>query len=220
MPKDYYVILGVNRGADQKKIQQAYRSFVKKFHPDATGTQETADRFREIKEAYETLGDEEKRKEYDRELARQGSTLRISRVPDIIERRTSSFAPMDSFFSSVDEFFAGLLPGFFDRGLPRGKSLYLELILTPREAAEGGLFPVTVPVIEECPKCSRAGFWEGFFCPICAGYGRVHSQRRFSLSVPAGVSHGTEITLSMEEIGFRRVDLHITVLIDRSAMDI
>jgi DnaJ-class molecular chaperone len=51
MPRDYYVILGVSRGADHKNIQKAYRTIVKKFHPDATGTQESSERFLELKEA-------------------------------------------------------------------------------------------------------------------------------------------------------------------------
>ena len=219
MPRDYYVILGISRGSDRKKIQKAYRTIVKKFHPDATGTQESSERFREIKEAYETLADEEKRKEYDEELAREGSALRITRVPEIVEKRASLFDGMEDFFSSVDEFCSGFLPGFFHRELDRNKSLYLELILTPLEASQGGLFPITVPVIEDCPRCSKAGLWEEFFCPLCRGYGRVRSKREFSLSVPPRVSHGAEITLSMEDIGLRGVELHITVLIDRSLED-
>jgi hypothetical protein len=49
MARDYYVILGVSRGADQKKIQKAYRTIVKQFHPDASGTRESSERFLEIK---------------------------------------------------------------------------------------------------------------------------------------------------------------------------
>jgi curved DNA-binding protein CbpA len=86
MPRDYYVILGVSRGADQEKIQKAYRTIVKKFHPDATGTQEDSERFLEIREAYETLTDEVRRKEYDEQLAREGSALRITRVPEIVKK--------------------------------------------------------------------------------------------------------------------------------------
>jgi len=214
MPKDYYVVLGVSRGADRRKIQQAYRKVAKKYHPDLTACKENAQRFLEIKEAYETLSDQEKRKQYDEELASQGSELRISRVPEITEERTSLFDHLDTFFSSVDEFYSGFLPGFFDIGLSRRKSLYLELILSAQEAREGGLFPITVPVIEPCPKCSTAGIWEEFFCPVCRGYGRIRAKREFSLSVPPRVDHDTAIRLSLEDIGLRGVDLNVTILIN------
>jgi DnaJ-class molecular chaperone len=78
---------------------------------------------------------------------------------------------------------------------------------------------MTVPVVEDCPKCRKAGLWEEFFCPVCRGYGRVRSKREFSLSVPPRVSHGMEIRLSMEDIGLRDVELHVTVLIDKSVED-
>jgi len=171
MSRDYHVILGVSRGADQKKIQKACRTIVKNFQPDATGTQESSERFLEIKEAYETLADEKRRKEYDEELAREGSTLRITKVPETVEKRTSLFDQMGDFFSSLDEFYSGFLPGFFHRGFGRGKSLYLELILTPREASEGGLFPITVPVVATVQGAVKRAFGRSFFVPSAVGMG-------------------------------------------------
>jgi DnaJ-class molecular chaperone len=217
MPRDYYIVLGVSRGADVNKIKKAYRTVVKKYHPDVVQSEETKKRFLEIREAYDTLSDERRRREYDKELAKQGSELRITRVPDIIERRTSLFEEIERLFSSAtDDFFEGFLPGFFDteKGRIRGKDLYFEAILTPSEAAEGGLFPITVPTIEPCPRCGKTGAWEDFFCPVCSGYGRVQSEREFSLTIPPNVRHGTKIKLSMEDIGLRDAYLNVMVLID------
>ena len=217
MPKDYYIVLGVSRGANLNKIKRAYRTVVKKYHPDVAQSEESKKRFLEIREAYETLSDERRRKEYDKELTKQGSELRITRVPDIIESRTSLFDEMERLFSSsADDFFEGFLPGFFDveKGRISGKDLYFEAILSPGEAAEGGLFPITVPVIEPCPKCRKTGAWEDFFCPICSGYGRVQSEREFSLTIPPNVKDGTKIRLSMEDIGLRDVYLNIVILIE------
>jgi len=216
MPEDYYIVLGVSRGADIDKIKKAYRRVAKKYHPDVARSRESAEKFREVRAAYETLADEERRRRYDEELAQRGSEIRISRVPEIIERRRSPLDDMERFFSRTDEFFEGFLPGFFDleKGTIRHKDLYFEAILSPREAVEGGLFPITVPVIEPCPRCGRTGFWEDFFCPVCSGYGRVQSEREFSLSIPSNVRHGTEIRLSMEDIGMRDTHLHVRVLID------
>jgi len=63
------------------------------------------------------------------------------------------------------------LPGSFDRRFGREKALYLELILTPREASQGGLFPITVPVVEDCPRCRKAGLWRGFSVRSAVGMG-------------------------------------------------
>jgi len=64
--KDYYEILGVDKTASQEEIKKAYRKLAKKYHPDVNkGNKEAAEKFKEINEAYEVLGDEEKRRKYD-----------------------------------------------------------------------------------------------------------------------------------------------------------
>jgi molecular chaperone DnaJ len=215
MPKDYYVVLGVSRGADVNKIKKAYRKVAKELHPDISANKESEEKFLEAREAYETLRDETKRRQYDEELSREGSSLRITKVPDVIEKRRSLFDDMDRAFTSVDDFFEGFLPGFFHRTRGRkDKDLYFEMILSPTEAAEGGLFPVTVPVIEPCPKCGKTGYRDAFFCPLCLGYGRMRTERTFHLSVPPNVRHGAEIRVSMEDIGLKDAHCHIHVVID------
>jgi molecular chaperone DnaJ len=218
MQKDYYVVLGVSRGADLHKIKKAYRMAVKKHHPDIGPALQDSDRFLEAKEAYETLSDEAKRRRYDQELQRQGSQLRTARAPDIIRRRRAPLEDLDPLVSAADEFFGGFVPGFlpdyFEKEHAKGKNLFLDIVLTLQEAFAGGLFPIAVPVIESCPRCHRTGFWEDFYCPVCMGKGRVQAQREFSLSIPPHVHHGTEIMLPLDDIGLPHVSLHVTVLIE------
>ncbi len=221
MQKDYYIVLGVSRGADTNKIKKAYRRIAKEQHPDASGTETTSEKFMEIKNAYETLSDDSRRQAYDRELARQHSPLRINRAPELIRRRRSAYRKMDSYRSAADEFFEGLVSGFFpdyfEKSRPRGKDLYLEVILSEAEAFQGGLFPLSLPVLEPCPRCGASGFEDYFFCPGCYGRGRVRTERQFSLSIPPHVRHGTHIRLSLEDIGLRNVSIDVVVLIDPAA---
>jgi len=64
--KDYYQILGVERGASEEDVQRAYRKLARKYHPDISKEAGAEDRFKEIGEAYEVLKDPEKRQKYDR----------------------------------------------------------------------------------------------------------------------------------------------------------
>ena len=67
MARDFYQVLGVAKDADDKKIKQAFRKLAKQYHPDANPNDPTAEqRFKEINEAYEAVGNPEKRKFYDR----------------------------------------------------------------------------------------------------------------------------------------------------------
>ena len=216
MAKDFYLVLGVSRGADVNKIKKAYRRIAKEYHPDISHSQAGAEKLIEVREAYETLTDESRRRAYDAGLERQGSLVKVSRASEVIEQRTSIHDELDQFSSFVDEFFEGFLPGFFtkERGRAPVKDLYYEVILTPEEARNGGLFPITVPVLEACPRCRKAGFWDDFFCPVCMGYGRVHAERKFSLSIPPNVQNGTEMSLSMKDIGLKNTLLHVVVTIE------
>ncbi len=63
--KDYYETLGVKRDATDAEIKSAYRKMARKFHPDVNKTKEAEEKFKEINEAYEVLGDKQKRQRYD-----------------------------------------------------------------------------------------------------------------------------------------------------------
>lgn len=215
MAKNYYVTLGISRGANQNQIKKAYRRIAKKVHPDTTQSID-AQKFREAREAYETLADEDTRRQYDATLKLQPSPVRIASVTDEIMQRSSAIEEMNRFESFMDEFFEGFVPGFFhkERYRPPKKDLYYEVILSPSEAMNGGLFPIKVPVIEICPRCHQTGFMESFFCRDCVGRGYRQAEREFSLSIPPRTSHGTEATICLEDIGLPDANLFVRVHVD------
>lgn len=217
MTTDYYRALGISKGADLNKIKKAYRQVVKKVHPDVSHSTEDVARFLEIKEAYETLGDEAKRRRYDQQHGPERPKVKVGKTAPAVPPRHSLFNEMERDFSRIDEFVEGFAPGFFDlkRETTRGKDLYFEAVLSPEEARTGGVFPVSIPVSEPCPRCSQASsLLDAFLCPVCSGSGRVMAERTFSLNIPAHVPHGTELRLSMGGIGLKGVSLHVTVLVD------
>jgi len=63
--KDYYKILGVERSAPEDAIKKAYRKLARKYHPDVSKEKDAEEKFKEVQEAYEVLGDAEKRSKYD-----------------------------------------------------------------------------------------------------------------------------------------------------------
>ncbi len=216
MAKDYYIILGVGREANPSQIKHAYRRIAKQFHPDLARSAADAEKFIEVKEAYDTLTDMEKRRRYDAELQREGSALRIERVPEIVRSRRRPYQEMESLGSFLDDFFEGFVPRNFSRRAPRApqNDIYLEVVLSLRESRHGGLFPITFPVWEPCPRCGKKGLYDEFFCPECLGCGSVPTEREFSLSIPPNTAHGTAVSIALEDIGLRDVRLHVLVQVD------
>jgi curved DNA-binding protein len=116
--KDYYKILGVKADADLKTIKTAYRKLARKYHPDVSDISDAAERFKEVAEAYEVLGDEKTRAEYD-EIRKYGGPQR---------RRGSAFGGDDVFargdftdrgpFGGQDfsDFFSSIFDGVGRRG--------------------------------------------------------------------------------------------------------
>ncbi len=107
--KDYYKILGVEKNASQDEIKKAYRQLAKKYHPDKTkGDKAGEEKFKEANEAYEVLGDEEKRKKYD-QFGQYGNFT-----------GGANFNPKD--FESIFGGFKGFKGGGFSQGNPGGFS--------------------------------------------------------------------------------------------------
>lgn len=202
MPRDYYVVLGIKRTADPASIKQAYRRIAKRFHPDKSQSEETTDRFLEARAAYETLSDAEKRRNYDIAI----SGRKKARPPH--PRRPAAGGPSPS-GERLEVFFPGALREGNRLNAPDDPRI--EVILSPREAARGGRFALSVELTAPCGHCGGYGRSVFFVCPACRGRGRVSFRHPFELIIPPGIPDGTTAAFSMAGAGLAGTRLHVLV---------
>ncbi len=213
MPRNYYIVLGIDRGANPTQIKRAYRNAIKRYHPDMTSDDEDSHKFIEAREAYEVLSDIDKRRAYDAELKRHDIPIRIADPEETITPPSSLWNEIQAQRSILDAYFEGFVPGFY-RNFPsrsENEDFYMEIVLSPEEAHQGGVFPVTVPVLEPCPECRQDRWWYGHYCPTCRGYAVVEATREFNLTTPPNTRHGMTAEVSMAGIGLKGVNLIIDV---------
>jgi len=166
--RDYYTVLGVDRGASQDEIKQAFRRLARQFHPDVKKDDPQADeRFKEINEAYQVLGDPERRAHYDRfGTAPSGGT----------DLRDAGFGPFEDIF---DMFFGRRER---PRDAPeRGADLRYDLELSLEEAASGVERTIEITRLDTCPACFGTGAERGSApetCDTCRGAGEVRYSQR------------------------------------------
>jgi DnaJ-class molecular chaperone len=209
--KDYYQTLGVPKNAAQKDIKSAYRKLARKWHPDANPSNQKAaeEKFKEIAEAYEVLGDPEKRRKYDAlgsdwtRAAQQAEAQRQHRYAQGNPEEGFGEAFERGGPSGFSDFFDAFFTGIGRRGgrgvsafSQRGGDLEAALDLTLAEAYAGGQKAIALQIEEPCPHCGGTGVQSGTICPQCHGTGRLIGTKKFDVSIPKGVRDGQRIRLA------------------------
>jgi molecular chaperone DnaJ len=211
--KDYYAVLGMPASATQDEIKKQYRKLAAKHHPDKNpNDSKAAERFKEISEAYQVLGDPEKRKQYDqmRQLgafggfgatgprrggpqpgspfggAGGGQTFRFEDLGDV------GIGGLGDLFSSM--FGGGTGGRSRARGPERGQDVETQITIPFRTAALGGKVPIELEVNEECATCHGTGAAPGAkvqTCPECQGRGTISfGQGGFAVQRPCPMCLG------------------------------
>jgi molecular chaperone DnaJ len=177
--RDYYEILEVPKDADDAAIKKAYRKIAMKYHPDRNPDNKAAEeKFKEAAEAYEVLGDADKRARYDRfghaGVSNQGGfqSAEHMTMDDIFSQFGDIFgdSPFESFF--------GNRGGTRSRG-QKGSNLRIKLTLTLEEVANGVRKTIKVKKRVGCGTCKGTGAKDGAVknCPTCGGSGFVRQIR-------------------------------------------
>ena len=164
---DYYQLLGVDRSASQDEIKRAYRKLARELHPDANPDDPTAEaKFKQVAEAYEALGDPEKRARYDRfgssSTRGGGDPFGGAGLGDLF----------DAFFNTG---------GRSEGGPQRGADLEVVAQLTLEDVVQGVAKEVTVRTAVGCDTCEATGAAPGsqvVRCDQCGGSGQVRQVRQ------------------------------------------
>lgn len=229
--KDYYQVLGVEKGASQEEIKHAYRQMAKKWHPDVNSDKEEAEkRFKDIGEAYDVLGDPAKREAYDN--------------PRGWEKEASYAQHQDSY-----DIFEGLFGARrsskrdvhcrMEIGLEAAARGVVEKVTTdldaPCDACEGtgssdkvrntcptcngtgnrtishksGFFAFTQAV--SCSACSGQGSTPNATCKTCFGARTIRKSKQIEISIPAGIASGNIVRVAGQ--GKSGGDMYIQILV-------
>jgi molecular chaperone DnaJ len=173
--KDYYLLLGVARDASPAAIKRAYRRLAKKLHPDV-GQGSSTEEFQALQAAYETLTDAERRRRYDEALGQMEG--------DHLEPLAWSFVRSPA----AGDLRRPTQPGTFSG----------EILLSPQEAAVGGVLPLDLPIVASCQSCEGTGGFV-FDCERCGGEGKVARRYPVPVRLPPGVRDGTVFQVAVDD---------------------
>ncbi|SDW25632.1 molecular chaperone DnaJ [Marinococcus luteus] len=170
--RDYYDVLGVSKDADEQEIKKAYRKLARQYHPDVNKEDDAEEKFIEIKDAYDTLSDPQKRSNYDRfghEDPNQG-----------FGGGGAGAGGFGGGFGDIfDMFFGG--GASRDPNAPRqGADLQYTMTLTFKEAAFGKDTEIEIPKEENCETCGGDGAKPGTekrTCRQCGGQGQMNVEQ-------------------------------------------
>ncbi len=182
--KDYYNLLGVDKGASKDDIKKAFYKLAAKYHPDKKGGDEA--KFKEVNEAYQVLSDEKKRKEYDtygqtfNGQGPQGGGFGGFNQGGF---DASDFANMQFDFGDLGDIFGDMFGGGFGGAsrTKRGRDISLEIDVPFTEAVFGTERNVLLSKVSTCKTCSGSGAKVGAkmkTCTTCNGQGKIHDVKK------------------------------------------
>jgi molecular chaperone DnaJ len=190
--RDYYEVLNVQKNASKDDIKKAYRKLAIQYHPDKNpGNKEAEEKFKEATEAYEILGDDQKRQAYDQFgfAGVEGMAGGQQDYSQVFRGFEDIFGDLGGFGNIFDTFFGGGRRGGgggSSGGVRQGANLRYDIEIPFKDAVFGTKVEIQYSKNESCPVCKGSGAANGSgkkTCPTCQGSGQVrHSQGFFSMA--------------------------------------
>ena len=225
--RDYYDILAVPRTATADEIKKAYRRLARQYHPDLHSGPKKAQmeqKFKELNEAHEVLGDPETRKKYDR----YGHRWQEAEAYEQARQKAGAGAEMGPEFTFGEEQdFGDIFQSIFGKGSRTGSGSAFRGFATPgadletgvqltlREVLTGVTRRIQLAEKVPCQACGGTGLQRGRPCAACDGTGSQTEHRTIEVKIPAGVQDGTRVRVAGKghpgRHGGKRGDLYLQV---------
>ncbi|MFH0702315.1 MAG: DnaJ C-terminal domain-containing protein [bacterium] len=200
--KDYYKILGVSRNASEQEIKSAFRKLARKYHPDVNKASDSAQRFKDINEAYEVLYDPQKRKRYDNLGTnwQQGSDFT---PPPGFENININFGNKDfsDFFETIfSDFMRQNTESRYTKKTRKASStpqstknldITQDLFLELEDIMIDSSKAVKISYIDRCPNCSG----QMGHCYSCGGSRVISKSKTINIKIPKAVKEGAKIRI-------------------------
>ena len=207
---DYYEILGVARTATEKEIKQAYRKLARKHHPDlhqGDAKTQAEEKFKQINEAYEVLGDPDKRAKYDKLGMNWQAGDEVHFDPSAAGggytysyQGNADFDP-----SGFSSFFASIFGQDFSHGRPggrgtrsanfKGEDINAEIHLSVTELIQGVEKDLQLSAPQVCAACAGQRFSQHGICQVCGGTGVTETVKTVKVKIPAALYPGASLRL-------------------------
>ena len=185
--KDYYDILGVGKNASADEIKSAYRKLAKQYHPDLNKTPEAQNKFKEINEAYEVLGDPQKKSNYDQFGSAEGPGANGMNFDDIFGGAGGFSGGFGDIFEDIFGAFGG---GRRSKVMEKGQDINVQITINFEDAISGCNKDIEITRFEKCPDCNGTGKLIRDKGSKCGGKGYEKIKRRISVKIPAGIDNG------------------------------
>lgn len=179
--RDYYEVLGVSKTATQDEIKSAYRKLAKQYHPDINKSPDAPEKFKEVQEAYEVLGDSQKRAQYDQFGFAAFDNNGANGFQQGFQGQ-GGFGDFDDINDIFSSFFGGGARSSRRSNMPRqGEDRLMQVKINFDQAVKGTKVDIPLSHVDTCPDCHGTGAKtpsDVETCKTCGGRGRVRTRRQ------------------------------------------